>query len=103
MDTRKIIDFASDDNAKEMRAELYASIYDRVSAAFESKRQEIAGSLLGMPLSTEEFAVEAKEKEDDDKEDDEGHEDAKEDKKDCDASAKKEVKKHEKNMHGKDD
>lgn len=97
MDTRQIIDYAMDDNAKEMREALYASIYDRVAAAFEQKRIEVAGSMLGMPLSTEETVVEEKEKEDDDKE--EGHEDEKEDKEQCEKVAKKEVKKHEKSMH----
>lgn len=101
MDTRQIIDYAVDDNAKEMREALYSSIYDRVAAAFEQKRIEVAGSMLGMPLSTEETVYEEKEKEDDDKE--EGHEDAEEDKDDCEKVAKKEVKKHEKAMHGKDD
>lgn len=95
MDTRKIIDYAMDDNAKEMREELYASIYDRVAAAFEQKRIEVAGSMLGMPLSTEETVYEEKEKED--KEEDE---DEKEDDEDCEKVAKKEVKKHEKSMHG---
>lgn len=101
MDTRQIIDYASDDNAKEMREALYASIYDRVAAAFEQKRIEVAGSMLGMPLSTEEIVHEEKDDEkEDDKEDDK--EDEKEDD-DCEKAAKKEVKKHEKSMHDKDD
>lgn len=62
-DARKIIDYAMDDDAKEVREALYASIYDRVTSAFEEKRMEIAGSLLGMPLSTEETEVEVDEDE----------------------------------------
>lgn len=101
MDTRQIIDYAVDDNAKEMREALYSSIYDRVAAAFEQKRIEVAGSMLGMPLSTEETVHEEKDDEkEDDKEDDK--EDEKEDD-DCEKAAKKEVKKHEKSMHDKDD
>lgn len=156
MDTRQIIDYAMDDNAKEMREALYASIYDRVAAAFEQKRIEVAGSMLGMPLSTEETVYEEKEKEKEDKEEVEQidelskgtldsylgksianrdkHEDDiintpmgshdntsksiqklnqrkagialavkkmnKEDVEDCEKVAKKEVKKHEKSMHG---
>ena len=93
MDARQIIDFAADDNAKEMREALYASIYDRVSNAIEAKKQEVAHSLLGMPLSTEDVQLE--EKDDDEKEDEkeddskEGHEDEAEDK----AMVKKMVKK----------
>jgi hypothetical protein len=60
MDTRQIIDFAAEDDAKSMREALYASIYDRVSNAFESKKQELAHNLMGMPLSTEEVQLEAK-------------------------------------------
>ena len=52
MDTRKIVDFAVEDEAKGMREALYASIYDRVQAAIDTKKQEIAHGLLG--LSTEE-------------------------------------------------
>ena len=52
MDTRKIVDFAIEDEAKGMREALYASIYDRVQSAFESKKQELAHGLLG--LATEE-------------------------------------------------
>ena len=71
MDARQIIDYAADDNAKEMRETLYASIYDRVANAMESKKQEIAQSLLGMPV--------AEAKKDDDESEDKA--DEKEDKK----------------------
>ena len=52
-DARKIVDFATEDNAKEMRESLYASIFDRVTAHIEAKKQEVGSTLLGMPLSTE--------------------------------------------------
>jgi hypothetical protein len=44
--TRNLIDYAMDDNGVEFRNELYASIHDRVTAAIEAKKQEIAGSLI---------------------------------------------------------
>lgn len=81
MDTRQIIDFAADDNAKEMREALYASIYDRVSNAFETKKQELAHSMLGMPLATEDVQLDEKEGCECDDEDKEGHEDEVDDKK----------------------
>jgi len=96
IETRQIVDFAADDDAKGMRESLYNTIYDRVAAAFEVKKQEIAQNLLGMPLATEEVESVDEEKE-------EGHEDEKEDKEMCKDAAKKEVKGHEKRMHGKDD
>lgn len=106
MDTRKIIDYAADDNAKDMRESLYASIFDRVTAHIEAKRQEVAGSLLGMSLSTEQVQTDEEiiEGQDEDivEEKEEGHEDEKEDKEMCKDVAKKEVKGHEKRMHGKE-
>ena len=44
--TRNLIDYAMDSNGVEFRNELYASIHDRVTAAIEAKKQEIAGSLI---------------------------------------------------------
>lgn len=107
-DARTIIDYAMDDNAKEMREALYASIYDRVTQAFEQKRIEVAGSLLGLPLSTESVETDEEIIDEEKDEKDEGHEDEAEDRAMCkdiaDKEAKKEVKKHEKNMHhGKED
>jgi hypothetical protein len=94
LDTRQIIDYAADDNAKEMRESLYASIFDRVTSAIEAKRQEVGATMFNLPLSTEETVIEAKEEE---------HEDEKEDKEMCKDVAKKEVKGHEKRMHGKNE
>ena len=46
MDTRQIIDYAVDDNAKEMRDALYTSIADRVSAHLEAHKQQIAQTMF---------------------------------------------------------
>lgn len=45
--TRKIVDFAYNDDGVNFRDALYASIHDRVSAHIESKKQEIARSIIG--------------------------------------------------------
>lgn len=47
MDTRQIIDYASEDNAHEMRNSLYANIHDRVMQHIDAKKQEIAQGLFG--------------------------------------------------------
>lgn len=44
--TRQIVDYALDDNGREMRDALYSSIYDKVMAHIETKKQEIAQSLI---------------------------------------------------------
>ena len=44
--TRNLIDYAMDSNGVEFRNELYASIHDRVTAAIEAKKQELAGNLI---------------------------------------------------------
>jgi hypothetical protein len=57
MDTKNIIDYAMDDNGVEFRNALYASIHDKVTAAIESKKQEVAQSLIAQPeenIGTEE-------------------------------------------------
>jgi hypothetical protein len=61
--TRNLIDYAMDSNGVEFRNQLYASIHDRVTAAIEAKKQELAGSLIRQ---------EAKEEDDEDA----GHENA---------------------------
>lgn len=80
MNTRQIIDYAAEDNAKDFREGLYAAIYDKVNAHIETMKQSVAHNLVS---AHEETVVEEKE----DKE--EGHEDEKEDK----AMIKKMVKK----------
>ena len=44
--TRNLIDYAMDNDGVEFRNQLYASIHDRVTAAIEAKKQEIAGNLI---------------------------------------------------------
>ena len=52
-DTRQIIDYASQDNAKEMRDALYADIHDRVMGHIDMKKQEIAMNLIKQPEEVE--------------------------------------------------
>ena len=58
MDTRKIIDYAANGDGTEMRDALYSAIHDRVSAHIESKKQEIAHSLIAQPEQTQDNSVE---------------------------------------------
>jgi hypothetical protein len=44
--TRAIIDYAFDDNGKEMRDALYASINDKVMAHLDAQKQRIAQTLI---------------------------------------------------------
>ena len=46
MDTRQIIDYAANDNAKDMRDALYAGIHDRVMQHIDAKKVEVARSIL---------------------------------------------------------
>jgi hypothetical protein len=89
MTARNIIDYAYNDQGKELRDALYASIFDKVNTHIEQKKIEIAQGLVAQEQAS---VAEAKECEcdDDEKEDkEEGHEDEKEDK----AMIKKMVKK----------
>jgi len=52
-DTRQIIDYAAQDNAKEMRDALYADIHDRVMDHIDMKKQEIAMNLIRQPEQEE--------------------------------------------------
>ena len=56
MDTRTIIDYAMNDDAKAMRDALYASIHDRVNAHIQAQKQEVAQSIF--PEEVEEFEEE---------------------------------------------
>jgi hypothetical protein len=47
MNTKQIIDYAAEDNAKDMRDALYAGIHDRVMQHIDTKKQEIAQNLFG--------------------------------------------------------
>ena len=44
--TRAIIDYAMDDNGKELRSALYADIHDRVLAHIEQKKIELSGGIM---------------------------------------------------------
>ena len=46
MDPRQIVDYAANDNAKEMRDALYSSIHDRVMNHLDAKKEEIARNLI---------------------------------------------------------
>jgi len=46
MDSRKLIDYALDEDGVEFRAQLYATLHDRVMAAMESRKQSIAQNLV---------------------------------------------------------
>jgi hypothetical protein len=46
MDTRQIIDYAANDNAKEMRDALYSGIHDRVMQHIDAKKVEVARNIL---------------------------------------------------------
>jgi len=54
-DTRKIIDFAAEDNAVAFRDALYSAIHDRVTAHIEAKKQEVAQNLITRNESVEEL------------------------------------------------
>lgn len=46
MDTRTIIDYAAEDNAKEMRDALYSGIHDRVMQHIDAKKIEVARGII---------------------------------------------------------
>ena len=50
---KNLIDYASQDNGTEFRAQLYAAIHDKVAAAIEGKKQEIASGLMGQQFEEE--------------------------------------------------
>ena len=60
--TRNLIDYAMDSNGVEFRNQLYASIHDRVTAAIEAKKQEIAGNLIRQEAKEEKEEGDAHEK-----------------------------------------
>jgi hypothetical protein len=66
MDTRKLVDYAMDGEAAAFREELYGQIHDRISAAIEAKKQEIAQNLIAQ----EEYVAEEEEEEHDDEKED---------------------------------
>jgi hypothetical protein len=44
--TRAIVDYAYEDNGKEMRDALYSAIHDKVMAHIETHKQQIAQNLI---------------------------------------------------------
>lgn len=50
---RAIIDYAYDDNGKEMRDALYSAIHDRVAAHIDAQKIEMAQSLIKQPEHAE--------------------------------------------------
>lgn len=60
MTTRQIIDYAEEDNAKEMRNAFYASLQDKVMAHIENKKMEVAKNLFNQqpdPMASAEDEV----------------------------------------------
>jgi hypothetical protein len=53
--TRAIIDYAYDDNAKEMRDAVYAAIQDKVMAHLEVQKQRVAQNLIAPQTDDENF------------------------------------------------
>ena len=49
MDTRKIIDYAAEDNGVEFRNALYSTIHDKVTAHIEAAKQAVAQNFVGQP------------------------------------------------------
>lgn len=49
MDTRQIVDFADEDQAKEMRDAFYSALQDKVMAHIEAKKMEIAKNMFNVP------------------------------------------------------
>lgn len=55
MDPRQIVDFADEDNAKEMRDAFYSALQDKVMAHIEAKKMEVAKSMFNVerdPMAT---------------------------------------------------
>ena len=44
---KNLIDYAYQDNGTDFRKELYSAIHDKVAAAIENKKQEIASGFMG--------------------------------------------------------
>ena len=47
--TKTIVDYAEQDNAKEMRDAFYAELQNRVMAHIENKKMEVAQSMFNQP------------------------------------------------------
>lgn len=49
MNTRAIIDYAENDQAKEMRDAFYSALQDKVMAHIESQKMDIAKNMFSQP------------------------------------------------------
>ena len=57
---REIVDYAEQDNAKEMRDALYSALQDKVMAHIEAHKQVVAQNIMNPPeASDEDEAVQA--------------------------------------------
>jgi hypothetical protein len=56
METRQLIDYASQDDGAKFREALYASIHDKVSAHIDAKKMEVAKNLIA-PQEVEQSVV----------------------------------------------
>ena len=57
MNTKQIIDYAAEDNAKDMRDSFYNELQNRVMAHIENQKIEVAKTMFNQP-ETEEDSVE---------------------------------------------
>jgi hypothetical protein len=53
MDTRKIIDYAAEDNGVEFRNALYSAIHDKVTAHIDAAKQAVAQNLIAQTQEEE--------------------------------------------------
>jgi hypothetical protein len=57
---REIVDYAEQDNAKEMRDALYSALQDRVMAHIEAHKQVVAQNIMNPPeAAVEDEAIQA--------------------------------------------
>jgi len=54
--TRTIVDYAEQDNAKDMRDAFYAELQNKVMAHIENKKIEVAQTMFNKPQAEEETA-----------------------------------------------
>jgi hypothetical protein len=57
MDARQIVDYAENDQAKEMRDAFYSALQDRVMAHLENQKIEVAKNLFNQQADPTETAV----------------------------------------------
>ena len=67
MDAKQIIDYAAEDNAKDFREALYASIYDKINSHIETMKQGIAHNLVTQEAKECDDEDDKEEEDDDDK------------------------------------